>query len=175
MLTPYLSGLDAYVHVSDAQMSSGVLKDKWCLITGAGKGVVRADTSYSDPCAPTLLLCVADVQLNADVLALSATVGVAGMAICPFHPGLSACICRLRVCLLHQLLRTPLCVALYACLDCACGGVPCKVIQLAMAHSQTWMLRQGAAIAEAYAKEHANLVLVARSEDELKEVRLPAA
>ena len=25
-----------------AQMSSGVLKDKWCLITGAGKGVVRA-------------------------------------------------------------------------------------------------------------------------------------
>jgi len=28
--------------MSAAQMSSGVLKDKWCLITGAGKGVVRA-------------------------------------------------------------------------------------------------------------------------------------
>ncbi len=37
------------------------------------------------------------------------------------------------------------------------------------------MRSQGAAIAEAYAKEHANLVLVARSEDELKEVRSPAA
>ena len=37
------------------------------------------------------------------------------------------------------------------------------------------MCWQGAAIAEAYAKEHANLVLVARSEDELKEVSVPAA
>ena len=32
------------------------------------------------------------------------------------------------------------------------------------------MIPQGAAIAEAYAKEHANLVLVARSEDELQQV-----
>ena len=30
--------------IVNAQMSSGALQNKWCLITGAGKGVVRAYT-----------------------------------------------------------------------------------------------------------------------------------
>ncbi len=40
------------MHMCDAQMSSGVLKDKWCLITGAGKGVVRADPCTHTLCTP---------------------------------------------------------------------------------------------------------------------------
>ena len=35
------------------QMSTGALNDKWCLITGAGKGVVR-----TDPCSKHVTACL---------------------------------------------------------------------------------------------------------------------